>query len=440
MGFCLPALLLDPAHARPAPRFALAAALAGAAALSLLGIARLVAQVEGERGIAPIASTGDFEVGGIVVEATGESAEDAREKGWKLGQRAAWDKLLKQRDPDAKASGLSDDAIDAMVSAVVIERELIGPRRYIATLGVIFDRARAGELLGLTGERSRSAPLLVIPVLYAGGSAAVFEYRTPWQRAWAEYKTGASSIDYVRPNGGGGESLLLTAGQIERRSRSWWRNILDQFAATDVIMPLARLERQWPGGPVRGTFTARYGPDNRHLETFTLTARDEDALPAMLEQAIARIDQIYSGALSAGVLQPDPTLGYQPVFDEALIAQLLQSAGVAVHPLPPPSLPSAAPSPSRSEPAATATTGAGPATVASFTIQVATPDVAQVDAGLASLRGTPGVQGAGTVSIAIGGTSVLSVRYLGSLEQLRAALQAQGWQVSQSGGSLSIRR
>lgn len=408
--------------------------------LALVGPARLIAQIEGERGIAPIASTGDFEVGGIVVETTGETAEEAREKGWKEAQRAAWDKLWQQANPGSKASTLSDDAINGMVSAVVIENEQIGPHRYIATLGVVFDRARAGELLGLSGERSRSAPLLVIPVLYQGGAAAVFEYRSPWQRAWAEYKTGASMIDYVRPHGGGGESLLLTAGQVDRRSRSWWRNILDQFGAADVIMPLARLERQWPGGPVHGTFTARYGPDNRFLGGFSLSAPNEEALPAMLQQAIVRLDRIYTQALGAGLLQPDPTLGFSPEIDQALVAELLERAGVATR-----SEPSAptAPSTTERDPAPRTEPQAPPpsdTSVALYTIQVPTPDAGAVDAGLAALRGTPGVRGASTVSVAVGGTSVLQVSFAGGAEQLRSALQARGWQVSQSGNTLSIRR
>ena len=56
-------------------------------------------------------------------------------------------------------------------------------------------------------------------------------------------------------------------------------------------IPGARLERQWPGGPVRGTFTARYGPDSRPLDTFTLKADSADALPAMLAQAVERIER-----------------------------------------------------------------------------------------------------------------------------------------------------
>ena len=421
-----------PSPVRPAFPLRRALVLAMVLVLAALSL-RLLAQVEGERGIAPIASNGDFEVGGIAVETTGDSAEEAREKGWKAAQKIAWERLWTDTNHSGKAPALNDAAIDSMVSAVVIEREQLGPRRYIASLGVIFDRARAGELLGMTGEVSRSAPLLVIPVLYSGGAAQVFEVRTPWQRAWAEYRTANSAIDYVRPNGAGGESLLLTAGQIDRRSRTWWRDILDQFGAADVIMPLARLERQFPGGPVKGTFTARYGPDNRYLGSFTMTAPDEDALPAMLARAIKQLDTLYTGALASGLLRPDPTLTVSQPIDQALIDRILgavEKTDAAAE------VPGAA----TSTPTTTPQAAPAAAAISSITVQFATPDGVAVDAGVASVRGTPGVQGAGITSVAIGGTSVMRVSFAGDIDALRAALQARGWQVQQGPGALSIRR
>ena len=50
----------------------------------LLGSAALVhAQIEGpKRGIAPIASAGDFEVTGVSVNVVGKNAFEARQKGW----------------------------------------------------------------------------------------------------------------------------------------------------------------------------------------------------------------------------------------------------------------------------------------------------------------------------------------------------------------------
>jgi hypothetical protein len=418
---------------RPGPAVQLLLALGGALALGLVvvGGSRLIAQVEGDRGIAPLANSDDIQVGGIEVDVTGKSAEEARNEGWKLAQKKAWEKL---GGPE-----MGIEQIDAMVSAVVIENEQIGPRRYKARLGVIFDKARAGQFVGRTagGTGIRSAPLLVIPVLYSGGVRQVFEVQGPWQRAWANFQAAASPIDYVRPTGAGGESLILNAGQPNRRSRIWWRTVLNQFNAADVLVPVARLERQWPGGPVPGTFTARYGPDNTFLETFTLTADNDEKLPAMLDEAIVRIDRIYRRALVAGQLTPDPTiLSGQVAFDRALetLREKLMPLGPAAGSV----------DPASQAPTVTATPGTSAASVepsvSTITVQFASPDASAIDAALAAVRGAPGVQGAATTSLAIGGTSVMRVTVSGGIDALAAALRSQGWQVSSGGGVLRISR
>lgn len=414
---------------RPGPAASLLGGLGVALAVALVAIgpARLIAQVEGERGILPVATSSDIEIAGITVNTTGDTGWEARLEGWKVAQKQAW----------AKAGGpaMADGVIESMVSAVVIEREQIGPRRYIATLTIVFDRARAGQYIGggVAGARAHSAPLLTIPVLYSGGVAQMFEVRGPWQQAWAQFRGGTSPIDYVRPSGAGGESLMLTAGQPGRRSRAWWHNVLDQFGAADVIVPEARLERQWPGGPVRGTFTARYGPDRTFLESFTLTANDEAAVPRMLAQAVVRIDAAYTRALDQGLLKPDPTLTQGGTMDAGLVA-LIQRAQAAEQAAKAAQSGAVAAETPGAEPTATA------AATSTFTVQFASPDAGAVDAALAAVRGAPGVQGASTTSLAMGGTSVMRVSYAGELSTLAAALRARGWQVSVGSNALSIRR
>ncbi len=402
-------------------------ALAGAGLLVLgVGGAMVWAQIEGDRGIAPVASTGDFEVTGIDVETTGKDADDARMAGWRTATRLAWQKLWAQRGTGGPAPALDDGTLLGMVSAVSIEHEQIGPRRYIARLGMVFDRARAAGYLGLQGGGTRSAPLLVIPLLYQGGVASVFETRTPWQKAWADFHTGESVIDYVRPNGGGADGLLIDAGQVTRRSRNWWRAILDQYGAEDVVIPIARLERQWPGGPINGTFTARHGPDNRFVGSFTMTAESEDKLPAMLTEAVKRIDAIYARALGAGQLDPDRSLNSTPQIDPKLIAGIVDK-------MPPPQ-----PGARGGAPGVVVSAGGGPA-AASVQVQFSSPDVGAVDAAQGALRAVPGVQSATTSSLALGGVSVMRVTYSGDLEALVAALRAQGWKVTQGAGVLMIR-
>lgn len=418
-------------HWRPTTAQRLGGGLALAVALAVLAVgpARLIAQIEGERGIAPVASTGDIEVDGITVNTTGKTAEEARRNGWREATRQAW----------AKAGGpqLADGQLESLVSSVVIQREQIGPRRYIATLGVIFDRARASQFVGGgSAVGTRSQPLLMLPLLYSGGVAQIYEVRTPWQAAWARFHAGASAIDYVRPSGGGGDSLLLTAGQVSRRSRSWWRNVLDQFGASDVIVPVARLERQWPGGPVRGTFTARFGPDNRPLATFSLTAAGPEQLPAMLDEAVRRMDRIYTDALLAGTLKVNPTLNAERLALDPAIAALLAAANRVTA-----AQEQAAAAAGAVDPAAPTIVAAPAAdTTASFTVQFASPDARAVDAALATVRGLAGVKGAATTSLAMGGTSVMRVTFAGGLDELAAALRARGYTVTVGNGALSIRR
>lgn len=288
--------------------------------LALIGGGIVVAQIEGpKRGIAPIASAGDFEVTGVSVNVVGKNAFEARQKGWEEAQRIAWAALWRKTHGGA-GSGLSDSTLDGITAAIVVEEEQIGPRRYVAKLGVLFDRARAGQLLGISGNVRRSAPFMLLPITYSAGAPTVFEQRTSWQRSWAKFRTADSSIDYVRPSGAGGESLLLNAGQPERRSRIWWRTILDQFGAADVVIPIARIERQWPGGPVVGRFSARYGPDNTFLGAFTLRTTSSAGIPAMMDQAVVRMDQLFQSAFASGRLSADASLVLEPevVEDEEL--------------------------------------------------------------------------------------------------------------------------
>jgi hypothetical protein len=296
--------------------------------LVLVGGGLVVAQIEGpKRGIAPIASTGDFEVTGVAVNVVGDNALDARQKGWQEAQRVAWAALWRKTHNETGAS-LSDSTLDGITAAIVVEQEQTGPRRYVAKLGVLFDRARAGQLLGVSGVTRRSAPLMLLPITYSAGAPTVFEQRTSWQRSWAKFRTAESTIDYIRPSGAGGESFLLNAGQPERRSRIWWRTILDQFGAADVIIPIARIERQWPGGPVIGRFSARYGPDNRFLGAFTLRTTSEAGIPAMMDQAVLRMDQLFQSALNSGRLRADASLVLEPevVEDEDLESEIEDAA------------------------------------------------------------------------------------------------------------------
>lgn len=386
----------------------------------LIGVAAaaLFAQMEGERGVPPIASGGDFEVRGVKVDVQAKDADTARYAGWRMAQRQAWRMLWSRTHGGAGAPALSDSQIEAMVSGIEVEYEQNGPNRYVATLGILFDRARTGALLGVSGNVMRSPPLLVIPVLWDGGSAVSYERTNEWQKAWARYRTGDSAIDYVRVAGSIADPILLNAGQTGRRGRLWWRVLLDQYGAADVVVPIARLDRAYPGGPVTGTFTARYGPDDSLIGSVTLRASNDSGIPQMMDEGARRIDELYIRALNDGRLRPDPSLVIEePVDPAALEIENAIEAPVEALDLP-----------------TVSTAGA------SFIIQFDTPDVASVGSGESTVRSIPGVRLANTSSLALGGTSVMQVSFDGTADMLRAGLQARGFSVAASGNTLRITR
>ena len=402
--------------------------------LCLAGGGILYAQLEGaDRGVPPIASASTFEVTGVEVDVGGKNAQDAREQGWRLAQAKGWKALWASMNkrPQSEAPALPDSVLNTMVSAIVVEQEQIGPTRYIAKLGILFDRARSGQLLGVSGLTRRSHPILVIPVMVTAGGAQTFESRTEWQKAWARFRTANSPIDYVRPVGNGIDPLLLNLPQTKRPGRSWWRMLLDQYGAADIVIPQVQLKRSFPGGPAIGIFTARHGPDNKVIARFALRAGNSASIPAMMNEGVRRIDAAYANALNAGYLTADPSLVVEEpaILDE--IARRIEAGNA--------------------EPAQTATPVRVPSTVpvgppatggaTSFTIQVSTPTAEVIGQAELAVSRVGGVTSALTTNPNVGGTSIMRVTFGGDVNALIAALRAQGWNAAAiSGNSIQIAR
>ena len=375
--------------------------------LAAVGISGAIyAQLESsDRGILPIDSSGTLEITGIHVDVGGTDAQSARYAGWRIAQRqgfkALWAKM--HNLPIGQAPNVPDGTLDQIVSSVNVEREQIGPNRYIADLGVLFDRARAAEFLGVEGgEIQRSVPMLLIPVMVSGGTATTVELRNAWQRAWAQFRTSQSPIDYVRVSGMGADPLLVNASQVGRPGRGWWRNLLDNYGASDILVAEVQLQRLYPGGPARARFIARHGPDGQIVGGFTLTAPNSDAIPAMMAQGVQRMDQIYAQALAAGALSRDPSLN-QP---------------------PPPPVPELPP---EVKPVAK------PAASNAYQVQVSGGDVSMYNFAMAHLRTLAGVESATPQQINPNGTSYILVKYRGDISQLAGALSARGWAVETAG-------
>ena len=193
--------------------------------------------------------------------------------------------------------------------------------------------------------------------------------------------------------------------------------MLDQYGASDVLMPVVKLYRQWPGGPVIGVFEARHGPDNDLIGSFTLRVGTPDGIAQLLDTGVKRIDDLYQQARRNGSLRVDYSLSPPPPPEAAVIDDLPTDETADAN-------------------TAVLTGGAG----ISIIVQFDTPAATAVSSTEAALRAIPGVRSAATTSLALGGVSLMRVAYDGDPAALKTALEARGYQVFGSGQTIRIRR
>ena len=235
------------------------------------------------------------------------------------------------------------------------------------------------------------------------------ELKNAWQRAWAQYRTSQSPIDYVRVSGLGVDPMLVNAAQVARPGRGWWRNLVDYYGAADILVAEVQLQRLYPGGPARGRFIARHGPDGEFVGGFTLTTSGENGVNGLMVEGVRRMDRLFTEALAAGALVRDRSLDLPPPppVPEELIAEKPLVATEA------------------------------PANA--YQVQISARDVRIYNFAMAHLRTLPGIASATPQQINPQGTSYVLVAYRGNIAGLAAAMSARGWTVDFSGTVVRVK-
>lgn len=351
-----------------------------------------------------------FVISNIAVDVSAKSAEAARIVAFREAAKRAWPQLWARMtgSPADSAPRLPDSAVEGMVSGIEVEREHYSSTRYIASLGVVFDRNQAGERLPESARILQSRPLLLLPLLVDGGVRTVYEGNSPWQQAWARFGTDSSPIDYIRATGKNGDAVLLNGWQARRDNRLLWRSILSRYGAENLLVAEAHLDRSYPGGPIVGTFLARHGPDSEILARFRLKAGAAGELDTMLDTAVSRIDAAYAEALQTGKLRSEAALTLElgtigavsPILDEA--DGMIGARGVSMN--------------------------------------VVTPDAATWSALEAAINSVPEVDELTILSLSVGGTSQIRISYSADYGQLRYALDQRGLRLEPGESGLRLRR
>ncbi|MGL4541956.1 MAG: heavy-metal-associated domain-containing protein [Polymorphobacter sp.] len=378
-------------------------ALLALAAALLLASAPSRAQEQGDAASA-------YTISGIAVDVAARSPAEARATAYALAHRKAWPQLWARMTGASAASApqLSDGTLESIVAGIEVQGERFSMTRYIATLGVVFDRARASGYFTGVGGALRSEPMLLLPVLHDGGARFVYERKTPWVLAWQRYAQMISPISYVLASGSAGDNILLTGYQTRRADRPLWRNILNRFRAVDVLIAEAKLTRSFPGGPIDALFIARHGPDATELGRFALRAPTTAGLDTMLDAGARGIDTIYARALQEGRLRSEPDLiaAMEPIESAGAVFDAAEVVAAA----------------------------------AGIELLVPTPDSAAWQSYEALLRSVPTVSGVTLTSLSIGGSTRVLLGFTDSRAMLDYQLYLKGLTLVPTPTGLLVRR
>jgi len=344
-----------------------------------------------------------FSVKDIAVDVLARDATQAREAGIRAAQQRAWRRLWARLtgQPESSAPSVGEGGLNAMVAGINVESERFSSRRYIARLTVDFDPAPVRAMIGQMGigpEGRKSHPILLLPALKDGGGWLGIDPRNPWFRAWTGFADVRSSIDYVQVTGTPSDSIFLNAKRGVDADPGLMRLALLRYGAQDFAVAEARLERTYPGGPVKGVFRILHGLDAAPIATVTLTAESPARVPAMLSEAVTRLDAAMNDALKAGKLKASPVVKAEDML---------------------------APAPEPSEQVFTVQSLRG------IDVLVDTPDAQSWSAMEQLLRRAPAITGLTITGLSLGGVSQVRLGYGATMDWLHYDLDALGLKLAQ---------
>lgn len=219
-------------------------------------------------GSAQAAQPGQFEVLGVTVDVTADSAQSARLQALAEGEKKAFRQLLQRLTLQAYHDRLPDMSaaeITALIVDFAVASEKASSVRYIAKLDYHFRGAGVRALLdaqGIPYAETVSKPVLVLPVYQAAGALSLWDDPNPWRGAWdALGMQGVGGlVPMVLPVGDLQDVRTIGAEQAIEGDMQRLEEIAQRYGAGDVVVAHGILRMDAMGGlPELEVYLTRFG-------------------------------------------------------------------------------------------------------------------------------------------------------------------------------------
>ena len=240
-----------------------------------------------------------FEVKGVAVDVTADTAAAARGQALAEGERIAYGRLLERLVPIAKQHLLPDlgsAEVAQLVKDLSVAEEKTSAVRYLAKLDIRFKSEEIRRLLidyGVPFAETPSKPVLVLPVYQAAGALLLFDDPNPWRDAWGKGTGGDGLVPLVLPLGDLADIAAIGAEQAIGGDAQRLDAVAGRYGAGDTLVAHAtlRLDPLSRRSNVE-VYLTRYGTALQE-QTFvkSYTAKGEESLDDLLARAAADLSR-----------------------------------------------------------------------------------------------------------------------------------------------------
>jgi hypothetical protein len=244
-----------------------------------------------------------YEVLGVPVDVTADSAQAARTQALAQGQKAAFERLLRRLTVSTEHGRLPQIATDQIVNYVrdFSVDEKTSSVRYVGQINVRFRSAEVRQLLrnySIPFAETVAKPTLVLPVYEAEGEVMLWDEPNPWRAAWQRTDVGQGLMPMTLPLGDLPDLSTISASQAVGGDLERIAALSERYSADSVMVATASMrEDPLAGGKVIEVIATQYaagaveGVNNR---TFSLS--DGEAEEAVLDRALAWLRGVVADA------------------------------------------------------------------------------------------------------------------------------------------------
>jgi len=238
-----------------------------------------------------------YEVQGVNVDVSAETASKAREQALAIGERDAFNRLMRRLTMAAdreRLPNLDKDEITSYVRDFAVSNEKTAAGRYLANLDVRFKRESVRKLLNdfnLPFAETLSQPLLILPVFQAGGTMALWDDPNPWRDVWADLNVKSGLVPLIQPLGDLADVSAISPVQAIQGDRPRFKVIASRYQAREVVVVYG-LQRLDPasGRQSLEVYVTRYGDNpDPETETYPFNQGKGESPSALMSRAAARI-------------------------------------------------------------------------------------------------------------------------------------------------------